>query len=66
VLGDRGDLDPEQLGEGALGEPRRLVAKQHADLHGPVGRGLEQQLGVFAARSDIASWGVAGDSDQQG
>jgi hypothetical protein len=46
VLGDRGDLDPEQRRERALGKPGGLVAEQHTDLHSTVGSAVEQELGL--------------------
>jgi hypothetical protein len=37
VLGDRGDLDAEELREGALGEPGCLVAEQDSTFTTPPG-----------------------------
>jgi hypothetical protein len=60
VLGDRGDLDPEQRRERALGKPGGLVAEQHADLHRIVGRAVEQELGLtsgdFRHRAISGAW----------
>jgi hypothetical protein len=66
---DRGNLDPEELRERPLREPCGLVTELDADLHHPVGRGVQQKLGLAGEIGHGASGGLGypeGDGEDPG